>query len=195
MATLQVRISEGDDEQPLLLWDSIWAPWKGYADWQIADAVEKHNRGGLRARGTLHTAVIICLFTDKRIAPDHPLAYLVDGDDPRGWWGDGEDIHAELGEREMGSLLWVFERAPLNEEIRRYVEAEALDALSTLIFQGVAVKIEAVATRPANVNRLNLDVRMYGGNGSVIYDFKFEDIWRQSVTTPAPVPFSTYPPV
>jgi phage gp46-like protein len=184
MAMLRVRISEGDDVQPTLLWDSIWAPWKGCADWKIADTDEAHNRGGLRAKGALHTAVTICLFTDKRVPEDHPHAKLVDGDDPRGWWGDGEDIRPELGEREMGSLLWIYERAHLNDEIRRWVEAEALDALATLIFQGVATKIEAIATRPTNPNQLNLEVRIYGADGSMTFNEMFEDIWKQSQTTP-----------
>jgi len=196
MATLRVRISEGDDEQPILLWDTIWAPWQGQGDWRIAGANEPlQNRGGLQAQAALHTAVIICLFTDKRIDPDHPLFYLVDGDDPRGWWGDGEDVRPELGERDMGSLLWVFERAHLNEDIRRWVEAVAVDALSTLIFQQVCSRIDVVATRPVDVNRVNLDVRLYGADGGMVYDYKFEDIWKQSVTSPAPEPFSSSPPV
>lgn len=195
MAMLQVRIEEGDDAQPLLLWDTIWAPWKGAGDWALADAAEKQNRGGLRARGMLHTAVILCLFTDKRIDGDHPLARLVEGEDPRGWWGDGEDIRADLGEREMGSLLWVLERAHLNEEMRRWVEALAIDALATLIFQGICGKIEAVATRPTDPNRVNLDVKLYSARGSLLYDYRFDDIWQQSVTTPAPVPFTSAPPV
>lgn len=184
MAMLRVRISEGDDPQPLLLWDSIWAPWKGFADWAIAGPTETQNRGGLQARGTLHTAVVLCLFTDKRIARDHPLAYLVDGDDPRGWWGDGEDIRAELGERDMGSLLWVFERAHLNEDIRRWVEAVAIEALFTLIEQGVVVKMEVVAERPVNPVQVNLLIKLYGADDSLIYDQRFDDIWRQSITTP-----------
>lgn len=184
MATLKVRISEGDDPQPILLWDTVWSPWKGHGDWAIAGTDEPQNRGGLRSKAALHTAVILCLFTDKRIPADHPLAYLVDGDDPRGWWGDGVDIQAHLGEREMGSLLWVFERAHLNEDIRRWVEAVAIDALATLIFQGVAVSIEAIATRPVNPNQLNLEVRIFGGDGSLIYNFQFEDIWKQSQTSP-----------
>lgn len=194
MATLRVRINEGADAQPVLLWDSIWQPWKGQADWAIADADETQNRGGLRAKGALHTAIVIALFTDKRIQPDHPLYYLVDDGDPRGWFGDGEDIHPELGEGEMGSLLWVFERAPLTEEIRRWVEAIALDALAPLITQGVATRIDAQAIAKFAVNRCDLDVQLYAKDGSRLYNYKFDDIWQQSVTTPGPLPFSQSPP-
>jgi phage gp46-like protein len=193
MSYLRVRISEGDSAQPILLWDSIWSPWKGAADWAIADADEAQNRGGLRSKAALHTAVIIALFTDKRIPDDHPLRYLVQDGDPRGWFGDGEDIRAELGETDMGSLLWIFERSTLTEEIRRWVEAIALDALAPLIFQGVAVKIDAQATAEFAFNRCDLAIQIYGRDGTRLYDYRFADIWKQTVTSPPPVPFPPNP--
>ena len=193
MASLRVRIDEGSDDQPILLWDSVWVPWKGQADWAPADADEKQNRGGLRAKGALHTAVVLALFTDRRIPDDHPLRYLVKDQDPRGWWGDGEDIRSELGEREMGSLLWVFERAPLTEEIRRWVEAIALEALAPLVFQQAAVRIDAQAVAEFAFNRCDLAIQIYGRSGDRIYDQRFENIWQQSVTTPAPDKFTQYP--
>ena len=194
MASLRVRINEGADAQPILLWDSVWTPWKGQADWAIAGADEPQNRGGLQSKAALHTAIIIALFTDKRIARDHPLYYLVQDGDPRGWFGDGEDIRPELGEGDMGSLLWIFERSILTEEIRRWVEAIALDALATLIFQGVAVRIEAQATAQFAFNRCDLAIQVYGRDGSKAYDYRFDDIWQQTVTSPASAPFTQSPP-
>lgn len=193
MSTLRVRINEGSDAQPVLLWDSIWFPWRGQADWAPAAPDETQNQGGLQAKAALSTAVILSLFTDKRIPDDHPLAYLVAGDDPRGWWGDGVDVQADLGETEMGSLLWVFERAPLTEDIRRWVEAVALDALAPLIFQKVAVRIDAQATAEFAVNRCDLAIQIYGRDGTKIYDQRFADIWKQSVTSPPPAQFTQYP--
>jgi phage gp46-like protein len=193
MATLRVRINEGSDAQPILLWDSIWAPWRGQADWASADADEPQNQGGLRAKAALHTAVILLLFSDKRISKDHPLYYLVKDGDPRGWFGDGEDVRSELGETEMGSLLWVFERSILTEEIRRWVEAIALDALAPLIFQGASVKIDAQATSHPAFDRCDLAVQIYGRDGSKTYDYRFDDIWQQTVTAPPPAAFPDYP--
>jgi phage gp46-like protein len=194
MAFLRVRFTEGEDVQPILLWDSVWSPWAGYADWAIAESDETQNRGGLRAKGALHTAVVIALFTDRRMPADHPLAYLVAGDDPRGWWGDGEDIHAELGEGEMGSLLWAFERAHLNEDIRRWVEAVAVEALAPLIFQGVCARVDVTATRPVDVNRVNLEVNLYGRAGTIIFTHRFDDIWQQAAIAPAAKTFATSSP-
>lgn len=188
-----VRIDEGEQEQPNLLWDSRWWPWRGQADWAIADATESQNRGGLSAKAALHTAVVLCLFTDRRIAKDHPLFHLVEDGDQRGWFGDGVDVRADLHEGEMGSLLWVFERSYLNEEIRRSVEIYALEALNPLIGQGAAVRIEAQAEIRFGFNGVDLSIQIYGRDGSRLYDYKFEDIWAQTATAPKPAPFPTVP--
>lgn len=190
---LRVRIDEGSEEQPQLLWDSLWNPWEGRADWALADASEKLNRGGLAARQALHTAVVIALFTDRRVPDEHPLRYLVDGSDPRGWFGDGVDVRNDLAETEMGSLLWIFERSVLTESIRRWVEAIALEALAPLVAQKIAVRIEAQATMYAAVNRCDLAVQIYGRNGKQVYEQRFEDLWKQTATAPKPPRFSVSP--
>lgn len=193
MASLRVRIDEGSDEQPILLWDSIWSPQFGAADWALAGANELQNRGGLQSRAALHTAVVIALFTDRRIPNEHPLRYLVGDGDPRGWFGDAIDIRADVGEGEMGSLLWVFERSTLTEDIRRWVEAIALEALSPLLKQGAAVRIEAEATAVFAINRCDLAIQIYGRDGKRTYDYRFDDIWAQTATAPMPRPFPSFP--
>lgn len=190
---LRVRISEGDQPQANLLWDSQWRPPEGAADWAMADAKETQNRGGLRAQAALHTAVVLCLFTDKRIPNDHPLLYLLEGADQRGWWGDGADVRGDLSETDLGSLLYVFERSILTEDIRRWVEAIAIDALTPLIKQGAAVRVDAQAFAEFALDRMDLAVQIYGRDGQKIYDQRFADIWKQSVTSPAPLPFPAYP--
>jgi phage gp46-like protein len=159
----------------------------------MADGSEPQNRGGLAAKAALHTAVIISLFTDKRIPKDHPLFYLVEDGDQRGWHGDGVDVRADLHEEEMGSLLWIFERAHLNEDIRRWVELIAYEALLPLIKQGAATRIDVQAEAQFAINRVNLGVQIYGRDGSRTYDYKFEDIWAQTTNAPQPSPFPTHP--
>lgn len=180
MSELRVRINEGNKTQPSLLWDSVWRPWDGYADWALADASETLNRGGLRAQQALHTAIILALFTDRRIPDDHPLRKYVAEGDPRGWWGNDIDVRNDLGEVELGSLLWVFERAPLDEYIRMSVEAVAAEALQCLITQGAAVKITVAAFAEFAFNRLDLDVKVYGRDGRKLYDYRFNDLWQQA---------------
>lgn len=193
MTSPRIRIDEGLQPQPNLLWDSQWDPWRGSADWAIAGSDEAQNRGGLRAKAALHTAVIHCLFTDRRIEQTHPLFYLVEDGDPRGWWGDGVDVRADLFEEPMGSLLWVFERSILTEEIRRWVEVVALEALAPLSNQGAVVRAEAQAEAQFAINRCDLAVQLYGRDGSQIHDVRFDDIWKQTITSPKPNRFPTQP--
>lgn len=189
---LKVRIDEGNSPQSTLLWDSAWQPQEGAADWRLFDSDEEQNQGGLRSKAALHTAIVLALFTDKRIDPEHPLRYLVAHDDPRGWWGDGSDVRSDLHETALGSLLWVFERSVLTESIRQWAEQIALEALAPLTAQGAAVRIEAQASANFEFNRLNLAVQVYGRDGARIYDQLFEDIWKQSVTSPEPLQFQPY---
>lgn len=193
MASLRVRIDEGSQPQPTLLWDSIWSPPDGMADWALAGADEPQNRGGLRSRAALHTAVIIALFTDRRMPENHPLERFIDDGDRRGWFGDGVDIRSDLAETEMGSLLWIFQRTTLTEEIRRSVEAVALEALAPLIRQGAAARIEAQATAAFAANRCDLAIQIYGRDGAQTYDYRFDDIWGQTATAPKPLPFPSFP--
>ena len=162
------------------------------ADWAIAGADEPQNRGGLRSKAALHTAIILALFTDRRMPDDHPLRYLIDDGDSRGWFGDGVDIREDLFEAEMGSLLWIFERAPLTEDIRKWVESLAIEALMPLIKQGVAARIEAQAIAQFAANRVDLAVQVYGRDGAQTYNQRFDDIWQQATTAPKPLSFPQY---
>lgn len=195
MAFLRTRINEGAEAQPFLYWDTVWDPWRGAADWAMASAAEAANVGGLQATQGIATAVTLLLFTDKRIPDNHPLRYLIAADaDPRGWWGDGADVRVDLSESDLGSLLWVFERAILTAEIGRWVETVAIEALAPLIAQGAASRIEAQADVMSAVNRCDLAIQIYGKDGSKVFDFRFEDLWRQTYMMPKPKPFPDFPP-
>lgn len=179
MAPLRLRIGEGDKPQPSLYWDSAWDVERGVADWALADANETQNRGGLRAQAGLHTAIILALFSDKRVPEDHPHRKYIDGNDLGGWWGNTLDLREDLGEEELGSLLWIYARAPLNEETRRFVEVAAEEALAPLIKQGAAARIDVKAELHSAFNRLDLSVQVYGRNGQRVYSQRFSDLWHQ----------------
>lgn len=181
MSALSLRAAEGCDPDYSLLWDSEWDTAKGRADWVMADADEPHNRGGLRAKHMLDTAVIVSLFTDKRIDPGHPLYWLADGD-PRGWWGDSVDVRDDLREVSLGSHLWLLERAPLRINgvpAAEWARIFALEALQPLLDQGVVVRIDAQARQSELKNRLELEVQLYGRAGELRYERKFDLVWNQ----------------
>ena len=181
MTDLVIRANEGCDPDPYLLWDSRWSPNDGLADFALAGAAEKLNRGGLSAKAGIATAVVLALFTDKRIASDHPLYWLADGD-PRGYWGDGIDVRADLGETQLGSYLWLLERAPLTisgQSAAVWAQQFALEALQPLKDQGAVARIDASATADEINDRLELIVNLYGEDGQAIYSQKFAVLWRQ----------------
>ncbi|WP_299453392.1 phage GP46 family protein [uncultured Pigmentiphaga sp.] len=174
-----IRTAEGQEAQPFLLWDSVWDPAAHRADWALAGG-EALNVGGLRARSALETAVVLALFTDRRVPDDHPLRKYADAD-PRGWWGDGVDVRADLGEEPLGSLLWLLERAALTEDVSRWAKAMAEEALMPLLRQGAAARVEVETSGDAPRGRLDLMVRLYGADGQKIYDRRFEIVWLQEL--------------
>ena len=162
------------DDTPYLLWGTFWNPNTQIADWAISTAV--NNPRGLDVGDPIATAVVIGLYTDKRCPPDHPLAKYVEGD-PRGWFGDGVDVRDDLYERELGSLLWLLERATATEDNRRWAESLAFDGLSPLLDCGAARLIVPTATLYAAQNAITLDLRVAGTYAGRDYDQKFAQIW------------------
>jgi phage gp46-like protein len=189
---INVRIAEGCKPQPQLLWDTVWNSAGGFGDWAVAAPGEPLNCGGLRAMRPLSTAVALALFTDKACPANHPLA-PADGD-LRGWWGDGVDVRADLGEAPLGSWLWLLERQVLDPAATpRWAISFALDALSPMIGQQSVVNTAAQAyvDRPS---RLDLAVQLYGQDGALIYSQRYNDIWSREFSplpaaeTGAPTP-------
>ena len=181
MSDVLIRRAEGCDPDSYALWDSVWQPAEGAADWALAGSADAGNAGGLRAREGLATAVVLALFTDKRVPVDHPLAWLADGDQ-RGWWGDGIDVRADLGETELGSHLWLLERAPLtirNLSVTHWARQFAIEALAPLQRQGAFVRMDVTASADELRNRLDLTVNLFGRDGAQVYDRKFDLIWNQ----------------
>lgn len=176
--TIAIRQHESERSDPFLVWDSVWSLEEGQADWRLAEAGAPGS-GGLAADEAIATAVVIQLFTDRRCPPDHPLARLA-GDDQGGWWGDGVDVVAERNETALGSLLWLLQRAPLDADTERWAQSFALEALAPLVTQGLAARVDAIAeARPAD-NRLTLTVRLHASDGAVMFDRRFDDLWRQT---------------
>lgn len=176
-----IRAAEGCATDANVLWDSVWDTAQGLADWAPADFDETMNRGGLRAKAAIETAVILALFTDRRVDLDHPLAWLADGD-VRGYFGDGIDVRDDLNEGPLGSLLWLLERAPMTINgvpAATWAEQFAHEALATLITQGVCVRIDIAATSNEIEGRIELSVALYGRDGARVYDRNFDVLWNQ----------------
>lgn len=158
-------------------WDTVWNTTTSSADWAVAGPVAG-NAGGLQASHPLDTAVVLALFTDRRAPTDHPLAKWVDPNDPRGWWGDVVDRREDLGEGDLGSLLWMLERCAMLPDVERWARSMALDALMPLVTRRVAARLEVDVERRADDHGLSIGVRLYGRDGSIVHDRKFDFAWN-----------------
>lgn len=154
----------------------------GYADWILADPKNNgdpaEQGGGLRARMGLHTAILICLLTDKRI-PEGEESPAGD-DDPRGWWGDSVRLDDEPEGVEIGSLLWTLERATLDNETAKLAVDYCYEALQVLIDQGAVARFEVEAAVNQLQGFLGLTVRAFSQAGQLVYDQQFETLWRET---------------
>jgi phage gp46-like protein len=188
MTAIQVnlRANEGCAPQPVLFWDAVWDAASGTADWALAGPTETVNVGGLKATEAIETAVTLCLWTDRLCPPDHPLAKYIEADDPRGWWGDGIDVRADLGETPLGSLLWLLERAAVTPQTVQWTQALALDALAPMLAQDSVSRVDAQASSGPAFNQINLAVQVYGRDGAKVYDRRFDDIWAQLAASSLP---------
>lgn len=147
-------------------WDFIQIDDSGdLADWQIQD-------GDLAADNQLHSAVIIQLFTDVRVADgvELPDDSIVRG----GWWGD------DFAPFEIGSRLWILRRSALTEQTaidaKQYVE----EALFPLLEQGAAVRMEVETLADPAQQFLFINIALYSRDGDLVVNFKFRRWWGSS---------------
>ncbi len=155
---------------PDLVWDGIMG------DLAIADHGEVGNRGGLRARSALETAVLICLMSDARADPEE----LRDGDVNRGWPGDSFDVDSGAGETPIGSKLWLLLRRTIDDDaVPQLAETYAREALQPLIQQGAVAAIEVEATPDPARNRLDLTVTLTDRAGGVIVAPNYSILWSE----------------
>jgi len=188
--TIRIRIDEACRVQPQLLWDTVWVQEPitlltaqgGFGDWDLSHGDEPGNVGGLRANATLHTATLLCLFTDRR-APDD--AELDDSDDPRGWWGDSiKFVDDPFDAHEIGSHLWMLERGTLSEATELIAQEMCEVALHVLLEQEMVARTEVEVEAHPLEGHLLIAVRHFSHAGETAYDQKFQILWGQTVIFP-----------
>ena len=99
----------------------------------------KVENGDLKSDDGLETAVIISLFTDRRVSEQQLPDLAVS---KRGWWGD---MFSDIDGDQIGSRLWTIERRKRTDETLRLYEDFAKEALDWLIEDGVASTITVLA--------------------------------------------------
>jgi phage gp46-like protein len=183
---IRVRDTEACEPQSTFLWDSVWLnalhATGGYADWIMAGAEDPaEQRGGLRARMQLMTAILICLFTDRRLPPGETRPG--NNQDPRGWWGDSIRLSDEP-DAQLGSLLWTLERSVLNAETVRLAYDYCEEALQVLIDQGAVARFELEVRADQVQGHLLIEVRAFDHANIEQVSTHYDIVWQQ-LRTPA----------
>jgi len=142
-------------------WDAIYQ--EGDIEFKDGDLVREPG---------LETSVMMSLFTDRRARDDDPLD---DKNDKRGWWGDQTSSYLN---DEIGSRMWLLDRAKTTSENFRLARIYIEEALQWLINDGVVAKVETEIERAgvSGNDRLYFKVNIYKIDGNV-ESYKFEDCW------------------
>jgi phage gp46-like protein len=137
--------------------------------------------GELLADEGLLTAVLASLFCDARARTgDEPP----DGtSDQRGWWGDQFD---EPGDR-MGSRLWLLDRSLRTPYTLKRIEDYAREALSWMVADGLATKVQASAAFEGDEGyRLNV-VMWAPARGTEPTGWRFFRNWEAQLVEVSPL--------
>lgn len=174
---MEIRIVREGALAPLSgYWDTVWSDEFGEGDWALADpGGTAGGRGGLKADAGLATAIILALFTDKR-APEG--ARLDDGD-RRGWFGDRIDVRADLGEADLGSWIWLYERSALTDDLPQLIHDAAVDALEPIRLQGAVARFDVTVEMFREQDRVDVEVDAFSQDGTNIFSQRFALLWDQ----------------
>lgn len=127
----------------------------------------KIEKGDVVRDGGLETAVIISLFTDRRVTEEEK-PYLANS--KRGYWGD---LFSEIDRDKMGSRLWTLEREKRTIEVLRRAEDYTREALQWMLDDGVVLSISANASYDENKFLIiDLEIRKPLGNES-----RYQVLW------------------
>lgn len=128
------------------------------------------SKGDLSSDDGLRTAVILSLFTDRRVTDDE----LPDGETKRrGWWADQV---AEVDGDQIGSKLWLLQREKQTVEVLERAREYAEEALAWLIEDGVALSVSVATSYPAR-GILSIEVEITRPNketASLSFDYAWE---------------------
>lgn len=122
----------------------------------------------------LESAVIISLFTDKRASEDDDRPDK--GGSKRGWWGD--QASPEVENDEIGSHLWLLERAKTTDVTITRAKQYAKEALQWMVDDNIVSKIEVEVERNHNLpnDGLFFKVKLYKRDNNKVA-LLFEGNW------------------
>ena|SRR5690348_11728614 len=136
----------------------------GQFDFQLSDNDFMKDEG-------LETAIIISLFTDRRVRPEE---LPVEETDRRGYWADAINDDGDL----IGSKLWLLKREKITSEVlvkaRQYCE----EALQWLVDDNIADRVDVITER-TDLNQISIEIdiiKPHDGSVSRKYAFIWDNV-------------------
>ncbi|MBN9459065.1 MAG: phage GP46 family protein [Bosea sp.] len=174
---MDIRIVTDGTAVPLsAYWDTVWNPEFSEGDWALTDpSGSAGTQGGLASRAGLATAILLALFTDKR-APEH---VVLDTADRGGWFGDRIDVREDLGETDLGSWIWIYERSALTADLPQKIRDAATDALEPIRLQGAVARFDVAVDMDRAAETIDLFVDAFSQDGTVVFSQRFSILWNQ----------------
>lgn len=119
----------------------------------------------------LQTAVLISLFTDRRVSADEELP--AGETSRRGWWGD---TNPAVPNDRIGSRLWLLYREKQLSEVVERANEYAREAVQWLIDDKVATRVEVLA-ESTKFQQLDIQITIYRPNRDEV-KFKYNYNWQ-----------------
>lgn len=121
----------------------------------------------------LETALILSLFSDRRVGADEELPLGVDS--RRGFWADSL---AEVQGDKFGSRLWLLNREKIVPEVVAKAREYATEAVQWLIDDKVAARVDVTAEKhPTRFGELDIQVVVYRPTGQQA-KYRFNYNWQ-----------------
>lgn len=128
--------------------------------------------GDLIRDAGLETAILLSIFTDKRATQE--AVEIAGVSDLRGWWGDG---FSGIAGDQIGSFLWLLERAKIVPQMLTQAESYIRDALAWMLEDGLVKSISASVIR-AGLEGIQLDIIVQRPERSEVVTFKYYYNWK-----------------
>lgn len=111
---------------------------------------------------SLHTTVLICLFTDRQAEPDDVIP---DGtDNHRGYWANPK----------MGSRLWLLNRAPATLTTALRAREYCIEALQILVDIGLASSVNVETEFQAEMLAIRIIITLADGS-------RYDNVFKQTL--------------
>jgi phage gp46-like protein len=140
----------------------------------------KFSGGDLIRELGLRTAVMMSMYTDRRADPSDVLPDSLNND-RRGWWGD--QINLDYEDDQIGSRLWLLERAKTTEQTladAKFYTEECLQwMIDDEVVQDIEVEIERQNRKDGTATLAGrISIKQSDGTNKA---FKFDDLWKAEI--------------